>query len=132
MQGLEAVVMQSRNKLLNLEAEIQNSFLWTIYNVITVLLAAPNDSCRTILEKYLCLQEQLFHLKLVHCAEFILTGHLLNVKGGLCCDPGHCRIGHLARIFTSYSCCSLASSYTTCIPLKYSPMHMDCRIHAGS
>lgn len=25
----------------------------------------------------------------VHCAEFIPTGHLLIVKKGLCCDPGH-------------------------------------------
>lgn len=73
------------------------------------------------MEKYLCLLEQLFPLKLVHCAEFIPTGQLLNAKGGLCCDPGHCRIGHLARMLASYSCCSLASSNTACILLKYSP-----------
>lgn len=54
-----------KHKLLDLEVGIQNSFLCTIYNVITVLLAAPNDSCRTILEKYLRLPEQLFPLKML-------------------------------------------------------------------
>lgn len=68
----------------------------------------------------------------VHCAEFILTVRLLTVRKGLCCDPGHCRIYHLARMVSSYSCCSLASSEHCLHSPEMLLMHMDCRIDAGS